>query len=391
MGPVALHRTVKTLGLVSLLNDASSEMIFPLLPAFLTTTLGAGPAFLGLVEGIAEAVASLLKVASGALSDRLPRRKPLMVAGYALASLTRPLIAFAASAWHLLLIRFLDRVGKGIRGAPRDALIAEVTPAEDRGRAYGFHRAMDHAGALVGPLLASAVLLVTPDLRTVFLCAAVPAVLSLLVLGAGVGEQARPVAPRAAVTPTATPLGRRFWLYLGVLSVFTLGNSSDAFLLLKAQQAGVPLAAIPLLWSFHHLVKSSASTHGGMVSDRVGRRAAILAGWCVYGCAYAVFALATTPLHAVVAFAVYGLYHALTEGPERALVADLAGAEARGRAFGLYHGITGALLLPASLLTGWLWQAFSPGVALGAGAGLAGLAALGLLGLVPGSGPAARQ
>jgi MFS family permease len=383
-----LPRSVKTLGLVSLLTDASSEMIYPLLPAFLTGTLKAGPAFLGVVEGLAEALAAFVKIGAGALSDRMPRRKPAVVAGYGLSSLVRPLVALATAPLHVLAVRLLDRLGKGVRSAPRDALLAEVTPADQRGRAYGFHRAMDNAGAVVGPLLASAALLFTRDLRVVFGLAAIPAVVAMGTLVFVVREEARP--PAEPPAPAASeggggsgPMSQPFRLYLLVLAVFTLGNSSDAFLLLRAQEAGVALTFIPLLWSFHHLVKAAAGTAGGALSDRVGRRRAILAGWAVYALAYAGFAMARSPLQVSVLFAVYGLFHALTEGPERALVADLAGPAERGRAFGLYHAVTGAMLLPASLVTGLLWQAQGAAAALGLGALLAGLAALGLWRLVP--------
>lgn len=379
-----LPRTVKTLGAVSLLTDVSSEMIYPLLPAFLTGPLKAGPAFLGLVEGVAEAVASALKIVSGRLSDRLPRRKPLVVAGYALSSFVRPLMAVATAPWHVLVVRVADRVGKGTRGAPRDALVAEVTPASERGRAYGFHRAMDHAGALLGPLVAAALLWAGLELRTVFALAAVPALLSLAFLVTGVRESARPAAVAELESGAASrvALPPAFRRYLGVLAVFTLGNSSDAFLILRAQEAGVGLAAIPLLWAFHHLVKSAASTWGGSLSDRAGRRSAILLGWAVYALAYAGFGLASRPFEVWGLFGMYGLYHALSEGAERALVADLAGTAARGRAFGLYHAVTGAMLLPASLLTGMLWQRFGAGTALLVGAGLAALAGAALLLLV---------
>lgn len=379
-----LPRTVKALGFVSLLTDVSSEMIYPLLPAFLTGVLRAGPAFLGVVEGLAETTAALLKLLAGRLSDRLPRRKPLVVAGYSLSSVARPLVAAALAPWHILAVRVADRVGKGVRGAPRDAIVADVTPASDLGRAYGFHRAMDHAGALAGPVIASVLLWWGLGLRSVFAWAAIPAALSVGVLLFGVREIARD-SPGTSSTPAAAPagpLGRDFRRYLGVLAVFTLGNSSDAFLLLRAADAGVPLTAIPLLWAFHHSVKAAFSTWAGGLSDRLGRRATILAGWSVYALAYAGFAMASRPLEIFLLFAFYGFFHALTEGPERALVAALAPAEARGRAFGWFHAVTGAMLLPASLLTGVLWQTLGASVALGAGALLSALSAVGLLTLV---------
>jgi MFS family permease len=378
---MALPRPVKALGVVSLLTDASSEMIYPLLPAFLLA-LGSGPAFVGLVEGLAEATAAGLKVASGWLSDRTGRRKPLIVAGYGLSTLARPLLALAMAPWHVLAIRMADRTGKGTRGAPRDALIAEVVPAADRGRAYGFHRAMDHAGAFVGPLLASAALALGAEMRTVFALCAVPGALCLMVLVLGVRETATQQAPPAPAAQDGSPTTSSFRRYLAVLALFALGNSSDAFLLLRAQEAGVGLTTLPLLWSFHHAIKSLTSTWGGTVSDRLGRGRTIAAGWAVYALSYLGFAWAASPLHVWLLFALYGLFPALTEGPERALVVDLA-ARARGRAFGLYHALTGGMLLPASVLTGAIWQAWGALAALGTGAALAAVAAVALLVLVP--------
>jgi MFS family permease len=384
-----LPPTVRRLGLVSLLTDASSEMIYPLLPSFLTGVLGAGPAFVGLVEGLAESVASLLKLASGRISDRMRRRKPLIVGGYTLSSLARPLVAAATAPWHVLVVRIADRIGKGVRGAPRDALLAQVTPREDLGRAYGFHRAMDHAGAVVGPLIASVLLLVRLDLRTVFALAALPALASVLVLVFAVQEAPSatavglpPAPPKAEEAPGTKPAPRGLGRLLAVIGLFTLGNSSDAFLLLRAQDAGVALPLLPILWTAHHVVKSTASTAGGALSDRVGRRAAIAAGWVLYALAYAGLALASAPWHVWALFVVYGLHHALTEGPERALVAEMAAGEARGRAFGLYYALTGALLLPASLITGALWQRLSPAAALLTGAAIALVAAIALLAVV---------
>ena len=384
-----LPSTVRRLGLVSLLTDASSEMIYPLLPSFLTGVLGAGPAFVGLVEGLAESVASLAKMASGRLSDRMRRRKPLIVGGYTLSSIVRPLVAAATAPWHVLAVRIVDRIGKGVRGAPRDALLAQVTPREDLGRAFGFQRAMDHAGAVVGPLVASALLLLHLQLRTVFGLAALPALASVIVLVFGVRESPSPTPverpsarPQAEGTLGKKPMPPGLGRLLAVIGLFTLGNSSDAFLLLRAQDAGVALPLIPILWTAHHVVKSTTSTAGGALSDRVGRRAAIAAGWVLYALAYAGLGLAKSPAQVWALFVVYGLHHALTEGPERALVADTAAGEARGRAFGLYHALTGALLLPASLITGALWQRTSPAAALLTGAALALAAAIALLAVV---------
>jgi MFS family permease len=374
-----LPRNVKALGVVSLLNDASSEMIFPLLPIFVTRVLGAAPLALGAIEGAAEAVSAAVKVFAGGLSDRSARRKPLVVVGYSLASLTRPLVALAGSAGQILGLRALDRLGKGIRSGPRDALIAEATPEAQRGRAFGFHRAMDHAGAVLGPLLASAVLFFRDDLRLVFALAAVPAALAVLALVFGVRET--PMAPHEA-RPAAPPAPARhrggLAVYLAVLGLFALGNSSDAFLLLRAEEAGVAVALLPLLWGLHHVVKSAFSMYAGGLSDRWGRKGVIVIGWAIYAVSYAGFARAGEAWHFWALFAVYGLYHAFCEGPERALLADLSSPSTRGRDFGWFHAMAGGMQLPASLLTGYLWQAYGSAAALGAGAALAALAALGL-------------
>lgn len=373
-----LPATVKALGWVSLLTDVSAHMIHPLLPAFLTGPLRAGPLLLGAVEGVAESSASLVKIASGWLSDRLPRRKPLIVAGYGLASAARPLLALATSWGQVLVLRLVDRVGKGLRGAPRDALVAGVVDPSQRGRAYGFHRAMDHAGAFAGPLVAAGAMALGAELRLVFALAAIPAAASLAVLVAEVREPAREATSgtRRGGVPPGSALGGPLRRYLVAVGVFTLGNSSDAFLLLRAQHAGVAVASLPLLWAAHHLLKSAASTWGGTLSDRLGRRHLIGCGWALYAIVYAGFGFATRPLEIWGLFLAYALHEALTEAAERALVADLAPAESLGRAFGLYHAVSGATLLPASLLAGYLYEAYGAAPAFLTGAGLAGLAVL---------------
>jgi MFS family permease len=379
----ALPRNVKALGAVSFLNDASSEMIYPLLPAFLAKTMGTAAMSLGVIEGAAEAAAAAMKIAAGRISDRTTRRKPLVILGYGLASLARPLIALTTSTVQVLVLRLVDRAGKGIRSGPRDALIAEATPPEQRGHAFGFHRAMDHAGALAGPLLASAILLVHDDVRWVFALAAVPATLVMLTLATQVRETG-PEATEAGAKPVESrPASRALPAYLAVLALFTLGNSSDTFLLLRAQEAGIALAAVPLLWSFHHLVKSAVSTPAGRLSDRIGRKRAILIGWAVYAASYAGFAAASAAWHFWALFALYGLFHAFSEGPERALLADLAGTATRGRDFGWFHAVSGGMQLPASLLTGYLWQTQGATTALVTGAAFAGAAACALFVLVP--------
>ncbi len=382
-----MRGNVLWLSAASFLNDAASEMIYPLLPLFLAGTLGAGAAFVGIVEGAAESASSLLKLASGWIADRSGRRKRLTVIGYGIAAVGRPLVSIAAVGWHVLAVRLLDRVGKGLRTAPRDALLAESVPEDRRGAAFGLHRAADHAGAVVGPLLASALLLLFPgDLRTVFLLALVPGALALAVVLWKVRDP-RPDAPAAGALAEAPPLPRLrdlgpvFPRYLAVLALFTLGNATDAFLLLRAQELGVALAVVPLLWGVLHVSKGACSVVGGRMSDRRGPRLAIALGWLVYAGVYAAFAFATEPWHAWALFAVYGLFFGLTEAPEKALVAALAPPGVRGRAFGAYHFVIGLAAFPASLLFGVLWDAYGPRAAFLYGAGLA-LAAVLLLALV---------
>lgn len=386
-----LPGAVVALGVVSFLTDASSEMIYPLLPLFLTTTLGASATMLGVIEGMAETTASLLKLASGWWSDRLGRRKPLVLAGYALASAARPLVALASSGAQVLAIRVTDRVGKGIRSAPRDALLADAAEPGERGRAFGFHRAMDHAGAVVGPLVAWALLhLAGVELRGVFLLAAIPGALAVLVLVLLVREKPAPLpvagvpsspAPATPGDEVAAPLDRSLRRFLLVVLLFTLGNSTDAFLLLRAADLGVPVALLPVLWAAFHVVKSLSSTPGGALSDRVGRRPLLVAGWCLYALVYAGFALAGAAWQAWALFGLYGLVFGLTEGTEKALVADLAGARAKGRAFGWYHLVVGLAALPASVLFGLLWDRAGAATAFGTGAALSLVATALLLGM----------
>ena len=361
------------LGIVSLLTDMSSEMIYPLLPFFLTVTLGASAEFLGVVEGVAETTASLFKLLSGWFSDRIGKRKTLVLAGYGLASVVRPLIAIATAPWQILVIRFSDRVGKGIRTAPRDALITDSVDSAVHGTAFGFHRGMDHAGSVLGPLIATALLLELPGrYRLVFALAAIPAAASVLVLAVRVRER------RLAASDVAKArfegfhgLPREFHTFLLIVTIFTLGNATDAFLLLRAQQLGVQIAAIPLLWAALHVSKMSWSVPGGMIADRAGPRVAIVAGWLLYAVVYAMFAAATTAWQVWAIFLVYGLFYGLTESPEKALVASLAPVERRGAAFGAYHFAIGVAALPASIIFGVLWQHFGANTALLTGAGIA--------------------
>ncbi len=373
------------LGLVSFLTDFSSEMIYPLLPLFLTTVLHAGPAFLGVIEGIAESTASLLKLISGIVSDRVSDRKKLVLSGYGLSSLVRPLIAAATGPLAVLFIRFADRIGKGVRSSPRDALIADSTDPSMRGKAYGFHRSMDNAGAIVGPLAATGLLLwFTKDLRTIFWLAAIPGALTVLLIIFKVKEVERKRQSDGRMLGIL-PKGRLRTL-LFILFVFTLGNSSDTFLLLRANHLGVSEIRIPLLWAFFNVVKTVSTMPFGALSDRVGRRSVILAGWSVYVLTYIGFAHATSELHVWLLFAFYGLFYGLTEGVEKAFIADIARPEERGGAFGWYNFAIGAGALPASLLFGFVWQKAGAHIAFDMGALFAAIAAFMLVALIrPGS------
>ncbi len=381
-----LSRNVVVLGFVSLLNDGASEMIYPLLPIFLSVVLGAGPAVIGIIEGIAETTASLLKLYAGYLSDRIKRRKNWIVAGYSIANVIRPLIAFSTSWVHVLMLRFIDRVGKGIRTSPRDAIIADSSAPTFRGMAFSFHRAMDHGGAILGPLLATGLLLVLTgtkeeNLSTIFLLSFIPGMLAVLLLVFGLRE---PQTDGLQAAPPGTLKFKSAWAemslnyrkYLLIILVFTLGNSTDAFLLLRAQQLGVPVALLPTIWVALHIVKMGSSLPGGILSDRIGRKKVIIAGWLVYAGVYTGFAVADAQWHAWVLFALYGIYFGLTEGVEKALVADFAPAHLRGSAFGLYNLVVGIGALPASLLFGVVWQNFGAAAAFIMGAGFAVLASV---------------
>ena len=383
-----LGRNVLALAAVSFLTDVASDMTYPLLPMFLATVLGASATAVGAIEGAAESTAALLKLFSGWLSDRVSRRKPLVLAGYGIASLIRPLIGFAQAASQVLAIRVADRIGKGIRGAPRDALIADSVDPAIRGRAFGFHRAADHAGAVVGPLIAFALLRWGGlELRDVFLLTAIPGALAVAMVLFGVREVPReaPAQPedKSRKLDLRAPLGRRFWSFLAVLLVFTLGNSTDAFLLLRARDLGIDAALIPILWAVLHVVKALSSTPAGALSDRIGRKPLLVAGWLLYAGVYLALAFAETAWHAWALFAVYGVYFGLTEGVEKALVADLVPAEVRGTAFGWYNLAIGVGALPASLIFGLIWDGAGAPVAFGFGAAMALVAAIGISFVAP--------
>ena len=419
-----LPRNVIAISLVSLLNDASSEIIYPLLPAFLAITLGASPRAIGVVEGLAESVSSLLKLFSGHFSDRLGRRKGLVVFGYGLASVVRPLLALATSWYQVLAVRLTDRVGKGIRSAPRDAMIADAALPEERGLAFGFHRAMDHAGAVLGPLIGLAALKIlasdsekptAADYTTIFLLASVPALIAMLVLIFAVREthrraakktvaaeaEAKAVVPEVKSAATAAKtvateaesqlavaanrklrltlkgFSGNFKWFLVLVALFTLSNSTDAFLIRRAQMAGVSLGqGTLLLWAALHLSKVASSLVGGHLSDKLGRKTLIVSGWLLYAAVYLCFAFVSTPAGAWALFLIYGIYFGLAEGAEKAMVADLVQPEQRGTAYGLYNLAFGITVLPASLLMGALWDWRGPATAFAVSACIGTTAAL---------------
>lgn len=374
------------LGIVSFFTDVSSEMIIPVLPLFVTGTLHASVASLGLIEGVAESTASLLRIASGWLSDRIGRRKPFLVLGYGLSAIAKTSMALAASWPAVLGLRFADRLGKGLRNPPRDAMIADSVPREHLGKAFGFHRGLDSAGAALGPLVAFAMLSAFPgELRRIFLLSAVPAVLALLVLGVFVRAPRRPPPPAASAgAPDRPRFGAPFKRFLLVAGLFSLGNSSTAFLLLLASRVGFRPEQVPLLYLLYNLVYALLSWPLGVLSDRIGRRRILLAAYLLFAGLYGLLAWRTTPSLLIGAFALLGVHSALLEGSQRSMIGDLVPADVRATAYGLYYTVVGVALLPASLAAGWLWARFdTPSVMLGADALLALLAAVAFAVLLP--------
>lgn len=375
-----LPRAVWLLGWVSLATDSASEAIYPLLPFFLTTVLGAGAVSLGIVEGAAEAANSVLKVWSGRFSDRAPRKRPLVLFGYSVSSFARPFIALTTSWAQVFSVRVLDRVGKGIRGAPRDAMLASWATPATRGKVFGFHRAMDHTGAIAGPALASLFLWLYPgEYRTLFALTIVPGAIAVALIflvpeSADTGHQAEPGARPAPQPDGGRPgaaIPSDLKRFLAVMTLFTLGNSSDAFLLLKLTEVAGGAKFVPLMWAALHVVKAGTSIVGGSLSDRLGRRRIIALGWVIYAVVYAGFATGTTLPVLLTWFLIYGLYFGFAEGTEKALIADLAPAERRGFAFGVYNAVQGLGALAASVVFGVIWNAFGAPAAFGTGAVLA--------------------
>lgn len=378
-----MPRPVWLLGWVSFFTDTASEMVYPLLPVFLTRALGGGAMSLGVIEGIAEAANSVLKVISGRVSDTTGRPKRLVLVGYGLSSAVRPFIALATSWTHVLGLRFVDRLGKGTRGAPRDAMLAEFAPVDLRGRVYGFHRAMDHAGAVFGPLLASAFLYFYPDqFRTLFALTILPGaiVMAILFVVPETSRRRKPQPGAGSVSPApalGSPIPNQpFVRALLVIGIFGLGNASDAFLLLRLSDVGITLFWIPLLWSGLHVVKVIASVIGGDLSDRLGRRQLIGTGWLFYAAVYGAFAAIDAPGPLIVVFLAYGVYFGLTEGVEKAWIADLSPRQARGTAFGYYNAVLGISALLASVVFGLIWTMIAPHAAFLTGSLLAILATL---------------
>jgi MFS family permease len=397
---LGVSRNVFFLGWVSLLTDVSSEMIFTVMPLFLLNVLKVGTPIIGLIEGIAEGTASLLKLVSGWLSDRLGQRKSLAVFGYGLSTLAKPFLYIASSWGVVLAVRFSDRVGKGIRSAPRDALVADSTSPNEMGRSFGFHRAMDTMGAVLGLSLAALIVylverggleLTWHAFRTLVIAGIGPAVLAVLMLLLFVREKKRAAQPKSG-DPTAgqaicegpakTAPDGRFKLFLVIMVLFTLGNSSDAFLILRAQNLGFSVVGLLVLFVAFNLVYALAAMPAGMASDKLGRKRVIVVGWAIYALSYLGLALASATWQVWLLFALYGLYYGISEGVCRAFVCDLVPVEKRGTAYGWYHTAVGISLLPASVIAGWLWHLIGPSATFYFGAGMAGAAVLGFLLLI---------
>jgi len=351
------------------LTDVSREMIYPLLPVFLNVVLGAGMAFVGLVEGIAESTSSILSLVSGWLSDKIQKRKTLMLWGYGLSAVTRPFIALAAFGWHILIVRFLEKVGKGIRVPPRDALISESCTFENRGKAFGIHRSLDNTGSILGPLLAYYLLtILSNDYRKLFWIAAIPAFCAIVILAVVVSEKSAISSEPETKTVkkfkfNLKPFNKEFKMFLSATFVFELANSSNAFLLLRAKDWGLSLEMVPIIYLFSNIFKTIGSMPGGMLSDKFGRRNVLAIGWFGYGAAYFGFAFGGSIHLAWVFFGIYGLVCGMTEAVNKALVADLVVKDLRGSAYGIHGFIAKLCQLPASLILGIVWQAQSASLA----------------------------
>ncbi|MFB3887412.1 MAG: MFS transporter [Thermodesulfobacteriota bacterium] len=383
-----ISKNVFALGSTSLLTDVSREMIYPLLPLYLRSVLGASTTFVGLVEGIAESTSSVLKLLSGWLSDKLRKRKTLLLWGYSLSAVTRPLIAVATVGWHILVVRFVEKVGKGIRVPPRDALIAESCTPENRGRGFGLHRSMDNVGSIVGPLLASSLLVyLSDDYRALFWISSIPAFLAIGILTFVVSEEPREISKIEVSSENRRfdlkQFNKKFKIFLIATIIFEMANSSNAFLLLRVQDIGLSLELIPIIYLFSNIFKTMSSMPGGILSDKLGRRNVLIAGWIIYGISYFGFAFITSVTEAWIIFGIYGLFSGMTEGVKKAFVVDLVPKEVRGSALGIHSFLVSFPQLPASLLLGFLWQKFNATIAFSVGASFAVVAAILLLISIP--------
>ena len=392
-----LNPNVFFLGIVSLLTDVSSEMIFTLIPLFLYNVLKTPFTIIGLVGGLTESVDAIFRIFSGWISDKVGKRKPLTVLGYSISTVAKPFMYLASSWGAVLGVRFSDRIGKGFRSSSRDALIADSVSAEERGKGFGLHRAMDTLGAVLGLAIAAIVIylvqggdwqLSRETYQLIVLVGIVPAVLAVLVLLFFVHEKRRNLSPGSSSRPGLNLSGltagfdTRFKVFLVIMAIFTLGNSCDFFVILRAQNLEVSLVQVTLMLVLLNVIEATVSLPAGLLSDRLGRKRVITLGWFIYALVYLGFALASSPWQIWLLFACYGIYYGIIEGVARAFVADLVVEEKRGTAYGLYHGVVGITLLPASLLAGWLWQAYSPAAPFYLGAALAFLAMLGMLALI---------
>jgi MFS family permease len=390
--PFGLSPNVFFLGIVSFLTDVSSEMIFTILPLFLSNVLRVGTPIIGLIEGIAESTATLFKVLSGWLSDRLGKRKALASLGYGISTIAKPFLYFAGAWGAVLGVRFADRAGKGIRNSPRDALIADSSTPDKMGKSFGFHRALDTLGAMVGLGIAAWIVfflqkdgaeLTRSTFQVLVLAGIVPAVIAVAIILLLVHDTRPKVKATSSISPTSdsTPkhkFDKRFKVFLAIMIVFTLGNSSDAFLVLRAQNLGLCIAHILLVFVFFNLVYALIALPAGMLSDRLGRRRVLVMGWTIYGLSYLGFALVSQWWHLWLVFGLYGVYYGVADGVARAFVADMVGVEKRGTAYGLFHAAIGITVLPASVIAGWLWYWVDPAAPFFFGAGLSGIAVISL-------------
>jgi MFS family permease len=388
---MGLHPNVFFMGLTSLLTDISSELIFTLVPLFLSDVLGATSTLIGLVGGISDSTDSLFRIISGWFSDQIGKRKLLAVTGYGISTLAKPFMLLANSWGAVVGVRFGDRLGKGVRTASRDALIADSVEAKDRGRGFGLHRAMDTTGAVIGLIIAAVIVYMIPGdkfhltkdaYHWMIMIGIIPAVLAVVVLLTLVHErkQAAAAVKTGIAKPAAlTPFSNQFKLYLVIMALFTLGNSSDFFLILDAQHVKTPLLQVVLMLVLFNLTYALVSTPMGVLSDKIGRKRVITIGWLIYGLVYLGFALSGSIWQIWVLFAVYGVFYGICEGAAKAFVADMVPAERRGTAYGLFNGVVGLMALPASLIAGIMWDRIAPAAAFYFGAALALLAMVGLM------------